>query len=101
MAIDQTVKMIQDMLNDHRHDIDQAYIRTEDALTVSLSVKYAPNVKTGAIDIDVNLSFVSEKIKDNSKASISEGQGSLYELQDKVRKGEVTISVGGEPGNEG
>ena len=95
MVIDQTVMMIQDMMRDHMHEIDQAYIKTEDALTVSLSAKYAPpNAKTGAIDIDVNLSFVSEKVKDNSKASVNEGQMRLYDLADKVKKGEIDIKVG-------
>ena len=94
MVIDQTVMMIQDMMRDHMHEIDQAYIKTEDALTVSLSAKYAPNAKTGAIDIDVNLSFVSEKVKDNSKALVNEGQMRLYDLADKVKKGEIDIKVG-------
>ena len=94
--LQKTGDMIADLFGEHAHEINQAYINTEDALSVAIGAKYTPNAKTGAVDIDVSLSFTLEKIKDTRKDSVNEGQGKLYELRDSIRKGEVSVKVNGE-----
>ena len=37
---------------------------------------------------------IGKRVMDNSKASVNEGQMRLYDLADKVKKGEIDIKVG-------
>ena len=82
-----TEELIKELFREHAIDLNNAYLNAEDALSVSVGVKYKPNVKTGAIDIDVTMSFTAEKITDSRKDSVVEGQETLFKgLQDGTTK---------------
>ena len=64
----QTLNTARDLIDSlfrmHQKDIDTAYLKADDSLSVSISVKFKPSEK-GGIDVDAGISFVTERIKDN------------------------------------
>ena len=85
-VLNETVDMFEGHLFDYRHDINLAYLDADDALSVSLRVKYSPN--GSGVKIDTSIEFVKEKIKDkNSKISGGPRQMTLGEINHEPKEG--------------
>lgn len=77
-SIEKVCEIIKGALETYVASIDQAYVKSDGALTVNLPVKMQPDSK-GGIEFDVKISFVSEKISDNFKGSCQEDQMELFQ----------------------
>jgi hypothetical protein len=93
-------KMVQELLDLHWSEIVKAYAHQEDSkLQVSLSISLA-EVK-GRVWIDAGITFVADRVKEHTQASVDEVQRPLLEAVERLRpkKGSgidsVTISSPG------
>ncbi len=65
------------LLNEHKDELNEAYLKAEDSLDVSLKLKISPITNGNKVKAD--LSFVAEKIKDSVSGEVSEDQMVLGE----------------------
>ena len=77
-----TVEMFKGLLNEYRNQIEEAYCREDNDLSISFPVKYSPG-KKGGIDIEVNINFVAERIKAKSKSNVDERQ-KVFDFSEKA-----------------
>ena len=75
----QTGQMLQGLLDDYHREIDTAYLNSDPDLTVSMSVKYAPD-KDG-IKLTTGISFIKEKAKNSISVVIDPKQLPLFEVK--------------------
>ena len=68
-----TAEMFYNLLNEHRHKIEEAYCNEDNDLSIAFPVKYSPG-KKGGTDIEVNINFVAERVKAKSKSNVDERQ---------------------------
>lgn len=89
-------EMIGKLIDQNRSEIDQAYMRAESTLSVSIGLKFMPSKKMDFVGIEASINFVADRIKDFLEAEISETQPNLFEIVEKLRpkEGSVTISSG-------
>jgi hypothetical protein len=66
------LEMIGALINDHLDQINNAYTKAEDGMNISFSVKVKPG--NGANELDVGISFVESRCKDNIKDAVDEHQ---------------------------
>ena len=99
-TISQASQMITDLLQFYVNEIDKAVRKAEDGagVNISISLKMKPvnimkPVNMQETDVEVGISFTTEKIKDSTSKVVNENQ---MELFDKIKKGEITVSVGKE-----
>jgi hypothetical protein len=98
-TIRKAVSLIEGLVLDHEEDIKRAYLKSDDALTISINVKLAPDKESShRVKIDAGITFVTERVKDASTASVTEGMASLF---DDVASGKVKITVSEPPVEEG
>jgi hypothetical protein len=83
-VIDQTQKMIKGLLSDYVRELDEAYLNTEKELTVSITIKYAPD-KDG-IRLSTGIAFTKERVKNTITVVFDPKQTSLFP------GGEATVS---------
>ena len=91
-------EMIGRLIDQNRSEIDQAYMRAESSLSVSIGLKFMPSKKMDFVGIETSINFVADRIKDFLEAEISETQPNLFETIEKLRpkEGSVTISGAGQ-----
>jgi hypothetical protein len=98
-TIRKAVSLVENLVIDHMDDIQRAYLKSEDALTISINVKLSPDKESShRVKIDAGITFVTERVKDASTASVTEGMASLF---DNVVDRKVTITMSEPPGEEG
>ena len=77
----EVIKDVSEMLNGHLErnitDIDQAFIRFDEDLSLSLSVKF--QVKNDKLKVDTSIGFVTDKVKDNDSREIDPEQKQLFD----------------------
>ena len=74
------MEMVNQLYRDNVDGIIEAWQNTQDdeALTVSMSVKFAVNKKnTSVIDVDAGIAFVKEKVKQSEHSKIDQRQEGL------------------------
>ena len=74
------MEMVNQLYRDNVDGIIEAWQNTQDdeALTVSMSVKFAVNKKnTSVIDLDAGIAFVKEKVKQSEHSEIDQRQEGL------------------------
>lgn len=69
--------MLQSLINDHREEISEAYRKTEDALSISFSVKIKPSPQGNFIEAGIN--FVESRCKDTIQDAVDEDQIAMFE----------------------
>ncbi len=76
----QTVKTLTDhieqLLRRNIDKMEEAYCNLDNELSVSISIKIAPNKKAGT-DLTTKLSFTAEKVTEKFEATVDENQMSL------------------------
>ena len=65
------------MLFEYAKEIDEAYIKADNDLTVALSLKLSPTRIAGEIELIVGINFVESRIKHNIKVIVDSKQRSL------------------------
>lgn len=82
---EQTSNQVRDLcgflFHAHKEEIDTAFLKAGNELTVSFSVKLAPAKKAkdpDDLDVDVSISFVKEKVKDSVQVIVNEKQARLF-----------------------
>jgi hypothetical protein len=66
------------LLEDHMDRMNKAYLANEEDLSVSISLKFRPH-KTGATEIDYQISYTESKVKEGDKIIVDEQQRELFE----------------------
>jgi len=79
-AINGVGAMAMQLLRDHQKEINEAYLSTDDPLSIALKLKIKPS-QSGGVDLEMGIDFVAERIKDKVVRSINEAQGELFEEQ--------------------
>lgn len=74
--LDRATAMLRQMLREYEGDIDRAYCATDDALSISLSLKFKP--VGDKIDIEAGFSFTAEKIADKTSEIFDPNQLGLF-----------------------
>jgi len=75
-TIKRAVAQIEDLMNLHLRDINEAYLACDDKVTVDLKVKLGP--ADIGITVASEISFVKEKVKDKSTIlRVDENQATL------------------------
>lgn len=83
-TIAKTVQMLERHLRDYKKDMNEAYLKAEGPLDVTLKAKYSAPQNGDGTKIDTSITFVAEKIKDSMKATVDEKQRELFD--DKAPK---------------
>lgn len=76
------MEMVGVLISDHLDQINDAYMKAEDGLTVSFSVKVRPG--NNANELDVGINFVESRCKDSIKDAVDEHQLMMFEGGGKV-----------------
>lgn len=86
-TIDKGIDMASRLYVSKAVDMAIAALRSDDGLTVNLTVKFTPSKKVlTVVDIDASIAFIKEKVKESSSWSVDENQEGLFD-------NEVTSSV--------
>ncbi len=88
------------LLETYREKIDEAYIKAEGGLVVTLQVGFEPNVKRpDFLHVKVAISFTESKVKDMVEGDVSEAQEALFDspaarsLRKDIKAGKLSIST--------
>ena len=76
-TIESIVDSLGALVNEHRVALNDAFLKSEDELSVSLSIKLCP--ENGRMKIESSINFVAERVKDKTTTFVSEAQGKLFE----------------------
>lgn len=88
-TIDRAAEQIKGILHTYRAEIDEAFVKSEGGLTISLGLKFEPS--EGKIKITTPIKFVSDQIKDSFETVYDEAQEELFR---GIANGDITISTG-------
>ena len=75
-TIEECGKLIGGLLSEHKTELNDAYLKADDALDVSLKLKISPDDNGNKVKADI--SFVAEKIKDSASVHVNEDQNELF-----------------------
>lgn len=99
-TIDAARDLLGDLLLTYREKLNEAYLRSEDSLDVSLKLKIRPD--QGGNRIKADISFVSERVTDTAGVIVDEDQMKLeFEITrpghgDKISEHGEILEGGGE-----
>ena len=83
-----TIARIVEDLEHHLHvyqeDINEAYLKADDALAITLTARLSPD--KGRTKVETGISFVAEKIKDKVTAYVDEDQQDLFPDHPEARE---------------
>jgi len=83
-TINQIRKMVNLHIYDYMDEINNAYEKQDNELTIALSVKLAPG-KKGGTNIDVIMNFVKDRVKVKASTNVDENQKPLpFKGEDEV-----------------
>ncbi len=83
-TIDACVFVISELLRSHQTELNDAYLRADNSLKISLALKISPDAD-GHI-VEGSISFVAEKIKDTLEKKVYEKQLEL-EFERPIEQG--------------
>lgn len=75
------VDMLHALINEHLDELDEAYRKTEDALSVGVTIKIKPHPQTGN-QIDVGINFVESRVKDAITDAVDENQIQMFDVKE-------------------
>lgn len=77
-------KAVSELLDVHQGEIDEAYIKAEKGIVVSLGVKILP-IAPGTHYITTRFSMISGRVKDEINAKVDEDQAPLLKAVERLR----------------
>jgi hypothetical protein len=75
-VIQEISEQVSGLLSDYKKEINEAYLKTSNSLTVDLSVKFTPE-DSGGVYVETGISFVKDRVKAKTSGSVIEGQMKL------------------------
>jgi len=69
-------RLLGSLLKKHMAEIDEAYLKSDDLFTVNLKLKFKPS--GDGIEFQAAIDFIAEKVKDDVKGQMREGQEDLF-----------------------
>jgi len=87
-TIEKATEMLGGMLRIYQEDIDKAFLRADNALTVALGLKFKSGERRGEVEIETAIKFVTDQVKDSVAILFNENQGELFTEKDGKEKGE-------------
>jgi hypothetical protein len=91
--LEEIKKHLGQLLDEHLDLIDQAFIRNDAGLAISMSAKIKPSDKHGFLALETGITFVPHRVKKIKSCYVSERQGLLFKAESVPT---VTISEGKE-----
>lgn len=82
-TINRASEQIGGILRMYRTEIDKAFLKADDALTVSLGLKFKP--QNGKMEIETSIKFVTDQVKDSAKTLFDEAQEELFPPPVEIR----------------
>ena len=76
--INEMVEDVKSKLLAYQRELDQAYLKAEDALSIGLNIKIGPGMQPGSFELETTIKFISDQIKDKSKRIIGGQQLELF-----------------------
>ena len=89
------VEQIDALIETYLPQIDQAYMKQENSLTVSFSTKISP-IDVDEMKIETSISFVADRVKDRTEGTANERQAQLFGAVDSVtfKHGDKEVTLG-------
>ena len=75
-TIDKASELLAATLKTYRLDLDKAFLKADDMLSVSLGLKFKPN--NGQMEIETSIKFVTDQVSDKFKTLFNENQDELF-----------------------
>jgi len=72
--IEQAISALGGKLRDNRQLIDEAFMKIEGDLTVSLPVKFKPSARGDAVDAEIGIKFKIDEINEKDKYTFAAGK---------------------------
>jgi hypothetical protein len=91
--LEEIKKHLGQLLDEHLDLIDQAFVRNENGLAISMSAKIKPSDKHGFLALEIGITFVPHRVKKSKSCYVNESQGLLFKAEGVTT---VTISSGKE-----
>ena len=85
ITLNRAADMVRDKLISYQREIDEAYVKAEDALTISFKVKIFPDKEPNSTAVETSIDFVPYRVKDKSKSVVSENQLEMFPTKKVVR----------------
>lgn len=76
------MQMVGALIGDHLDEINDAYAKTEDGLSIGFTVKIKPHPQAGN-QIDAGINFVESRVKDTITDAVDEHQLMMFEIPDQ------------------
>lgn len=89
-TLKRTIELMEGLLRFHQLAINEAYLKADDALTVTLKAEFKPGKYSG-IDIKTKIDFVAEKVKDSDSSNVNEDQMSIFD--EKAKKKNIGLYI--------
>lgn len=83
-TIDKASELLAGTLKTYQLDLDKAFLKAEDALSVSLGLKFKPN--NGRMEIETSIKFVTDQVSDKFKTLFDENQEELFPAKKEEKK---------------
>ena len=80
-------RLIGKLLLKHMDEIDKAYLKSDDAFSVGMKLKFKP--VGDSIEFTASIEFIAEKVKDDVKGQLREGQEDMFTHAEKQKKEHV------------
>jgi hypothetical protein len=98
-TIDEIKRGLGELLDIHKGEVDAAYIKAEEGISITFGVKITP-IAPGVHMVKTGISFVTARVRDEIGCKVNEDQGPLFKAVEKLRpkKGDgidsITVSDG-------
>jgi hypothetical protein len=83
-TIEKASELLDATLKTYRLDIDKAFLKADDALSVSLGLKFKPS--NGKMEIETSIKFVTDQVSDKFKTLFDENQEELFPRKEEKKE---------------
>jgi hypothetical protein len=84
-TIDEIKRSLGELLDIHKGEIDGAYIKAEEGLSVTFGVKISP-IAPGVHMVKTGISFVTARVRDEIGCKVNEDQEVLFKMVNGGKK---------------
>jgi len=78
-TIEKATELLGGLLNSYQNELDKAYLKSDDTLAVSLTLKISPDQHGNKLKADIK--FVADQVKDSANGHADEDQLSFDDVQ--------------------
>jgi hypothetical protein len=81
-TIERSIEILGSVLRIYREKIDQAFLKADGAMTVSLGIRYKPS--DGKMGIKTSIKFITDQVNDSIETKFDENQADLFAAIDII-----------------